>query len=737
MSEVFLKVVNMSISAGWLVLAVLAFRLVLKKAPRWVHVLLWGIVAVRLICPVFIESAFSLIPSTETISPEIMMDWTPEISTGIEPLDQVVNPVISTSFAPEPIASVNPLQILIPVAAIFWLMGAMVMLLYTGISYLILRRKLRMAVIVQDNIFQCEAVQSPFVLGILNPKIYLPYTLDGQDLNHVVAHEQAHISRRDHWWKPFGFLLLTVHWFNPLMWVAYILLCRDIELACDEKVIAQLGNEQRADYTQALVECSVNRHTIAACPLAFGEVGVKERVKSIMNYRRPTFWLIVLAMAAIVMVAICFLTDPLERTIYDIYRQDGYTVLDQREIGVTLYVEKSKLPDAIYTSEGYDFDEDEVIVHSTHTSRIFLDKVMLSNESDDLLYFCFDFSYDLPKAGSIITPFAFTGENDGMKTSLNLRSRDLRDTNTTYAHALAIRGHGPGTKFDFYVSKEACMAANGTLAMDIVCSELVYAKEGHGYETQSVTENQTVMQPTQTNLRGLVAGYLFTPIDGATYRYALTETKPSNVTVDKLLDTFTEQTYIEGIVWQVYSLKEYPDKTKLLMISGINSAWLCEYAPAKQAEEGALQAVKEAGYVVEEDGRLTSGKEAWEDFYEAAQKGTPGFIRVAHYFTLDPDRTVPSTYEAYEQDYPALYISELSYDGEVFVLRTEENVMVYEYLMKYTGRDHAVSTTQADEYTRYVLTHDNTVTWEQLWNGLFSSAYGAYIDHYTVCTELN
>ena len=310
MTELFLDIVNMSISAGWLVLAVLALRLILKKAPKWVNVLLWGIVAVRLICPFSIESALSLIPSRETISPEIMMDWTPEISTGIDTLDQVVNPVISTSFAPNPGTSANPLQILIPVAANIWLLGVIIMLAYTAISYLTLRRKLRTAVILRGNIFQCETVSSPFVLGILKPRIYLPYAMDGKNLDHVVAHEQAHIQRKDHWWKPLGFLLLTVYWFNPLMWVAYIVLCRDIELACDEKVIAELGNEQRADYTQALVACAVNRRMIAACPLAFGEVGVKDRIKSIMNYRKPTFWIIVTALVACVVVAVCFLTDP-------------------------------------------------------------------------------------------------------------------------------------------------------------------------------------------------------------------------------------------------------------------------------------------------------------------------------------------------------------------------------------------------------------------------------------------
>ena len=310
MVDVFLKIVNMSISASWLVLVVLVFRLVFKKAPKWIHVLLWGIVAVRLLCPFSIESALSLIPSAETISPEIMMSREPTIHTGVPAINSVVNPIITETFAPEPVASANPLQILIPVLAMIWGIGVALLLAYTAISYWRLRRRVRMAVLLRDNIYQSEAVSSPFVLGIINPKIYLPFRIDGQNLEHVVSHEQAHIRRRDHWWKPLGFLLLTIHWFNPLMWLAYVLLCRDIEFACDEKVVKELGKDQRADYSQALLACSVNRRMIAACPLAFGEVGVKERVKSVLNYKKPAFWVIVVSAIACAVVAVCFLTNP-------------------------------------------------------------------------------------------------------------------------------------------------------------------------------------------------------------------------------------------------------------------------------------------------------------------------------------------------------------------------------------------------------------------------------------------
>ena len=317
MNELFLKIINMSISASWLVLAVLILRFVLKKAPKWINVLLWGIVAIRLICPFSFESTLSLIPSAETIPLNIGMDTTPTINSGISAINNAVNPIISQSNTPMAGASVNLLQITIGIYEYIWIFGMIALALYTAISYWRLRRKVDTAVRYKDNIFQSENVSFPFVLGIIKPRIYLPFKMNGQYLEYVVAHEQAHICRKDHLWKPLGFLLLMIHWFNPLMWLAYVLLCRDIELACDEKVIKELGNEQRGDYTQALVACSVNRRMIAACPLAFGEVSVKERVKSVMNYKKPAFWVIIISVIVCVGVAVCFLTNP---------KQDSYTL---------------------------------------------------------------------------------------------------------------------------------------------------------------------------------------------------------------------------------------------------------------------------------------------------------------------------------------------------------------------------------------------------------------------------
>ena len=317
MSDLFLKIVNMSISASWLVMAVLILRLVLKKAPKWVNVLLWGIVAVRLICPFSFESALSLIPSAETFPEKIISGPSFDVQTGITPIDNRINDYLGDRYFEGVTVPTNNGNNVMTILTIVWIIGILLLATYTIISYQRLNRKVDTAVHYKDNIFQSENVSSPFVLGIIKPRIYLPFNMNGQDLEHVVAHEQAHICRKDHWWKPLGFFLLTIHWFNPLIWWAYVLLCRDIELACDEKVIKGLSNEQRADYTQALVACSVNRRMIAACPLAFGEVGVKERVKSVMNYKKPAFWVIIIAVIVCVGVAVCFLTNP---------KQDRYTL---------------------------------------------------------------------------------------------------------------------------------------------------------------------------------------------------------------------------------------------------------------------------------------------------------------------------------------------------------------------------------------------------------------------------
>ena len=311
MAAVFLKLLNLSISASWLVLAVLVLRLISKRSPKWVNVLLWGIVALRLVLPFSIESALSLIPSAETVSPAaVQFAPAPTITSGVSVIDNAVNPSLSEHFAAVPTASVNPLYVWAYLAGWVWLIGLGAMLLYALVSYLRLRRRVSVSLPIQDHIYLCDAISSPFILGVVKPHIYLPSGLDEVQRQNVLAHEQAHLARRDHWWKPLGFALLAVYWFNPVLWLAYTLLCRDIELACDERVIRTMDESAVKTYSTVLLACSMPRKAVITCPLAFGEVGVKERVRNALHYKKPAFWVVAASVAVCVVVAVCFLTDP-------------------------------------------------------------------------------------------------------------------------------------------------------------------------------------------------------------------------------------------------------------------------------------------------------------------------------------------------------------------------------------------------------------------------------------------
>ena len=291
MEAVFLTMLNRSITAGWLVLAVVFFRLIFKDAPKWIRSILWVLVALRLVFPFSVESVLSLIPSAATVPQTILTADTLEIYSGVAYFNSTVNPVLSDALAPAVTAAVTPAQKLTFVAAVLWLVGVVALLIYAGISFLKLKRKVREAVLLQENIWLCDHIPTPFILGLFRPKIYLPSAMREEDMEYVLLHEQAHLKRLDHLFKPLGFFLLCAYWFNPVLWLGYILFCRDMELACDEKVLRQRGTEIKKAYSEALVRLSAPRKTIAACPLAFGEAGVKERVKSILNYKNRCFGL--------------------------------------------------------------------------------------------------------------------------------------------------------------------------------------------------------------------------------------------------------------------------------------------------------------------------------------------------------------------------------------------------------------------------------------------------------------
>lgn len=309
----------MSITATWMVLAVIALRFLLKKSPKYIRCFLWGLVALRLMVPFSFESVLSLVPSREPVPQEILYSPTPgdvtsngAIDIGIPALDQAVNSAISETMTPQAGFSINPLQVWMSLATFLWLCGMVLILLYGLVAYWRIHRRVSVSVSIGSGIWICDYIDSPFILGIFRPRIFLPSSLESQDAAYVLSHERAHLKRKDHWWKPLGFLLLAVYWFNPMLWIAYILFCRDIELACDEQVIRNMDIPDKKGYSLALLHCSLPRHMIAACPLAFGEVGVKARVKHIVHYQKPGFWILAVTILLSIAAAVCLMTDPVE-----------------------------------------------------------------------------------------------------------------------------------------------------------------------------------------------------------------------------------------------------------------------------------------------------------------------------------------------------------------------------------------------------------------------------------------
>lgn len=336
MSEVFLEVLNRSIAASWVVLAVILARYLMRKAPKRITCCLWWIVGMRLLGLLDVQAPYSLIPSAQTITPESLYDRAPVITSGVELIDNVVNPIYTESFRANEVASVNPLQVWTAVAANIWLLVMVAVWVWAVISWLRVRRRVAASVCLRDNIYICDAVDTPFILGAFSPKIYLPSTLTEEQQRHVIAHEEAHIRRRDYYYKPLAYFLLSVNWFNPLMWVAYILLCRDIELACDERVVADMTGEEKKGYSTVLLDCSIHRHMIAACPLAFGEVGVKERVRAVLNYKKPAFWVTLIAFAVCIALAVSFLTNPIENATSDDPSQINYETFEMDDVSLTV-----------------------------------------------------------------------------------------------------------------------------------------------------------------------------------------------------------------------------------------------------------------------------------------------------------------------------------------------------------------------------------------------------------------
>ena len=527
MSAVFLKIVNTAVSAGWIVLAVLLLRLLLRKAPKWLHVLLWGVVALRLILPVFPQSVFSLIPSTETLPDKLLSGPSFKVNTGFTPVDQRVNEYLGDRYFEGVTVPAGNGRNVMTALAVVWTAGAVILLAYLAVSSLRMRLRLSGAVRVGERTFQCERITVPFVFGFFRPAIYLPADIDSRISYYVIRHEQAHIRRGDQWWKLLGFLLLAVYWFHPLIWAAYLLLCRDIELACDEKAIRGMSREQLADYSQALLSFSVKRKREFEVPPAFGGLQIKKRIQHILNYRKPALGIVAAAVVICAVLAVCFLTDPLAENSNDIGQGQNRSV------------------------DGRSWEEN------------------------------------------------FFSSADGMSS-------------TTADHSVAAAG-------------------------------------------------------------------------------------------------------------------EKEDNT-----------FLWRYSPPERSDPDALQDAKDAGCAVMENGIATFGQEIWQSFVQTAQQGESSQVQVVQYYTLDETESTGEYYEAEKEDDPVLYLLNLEFDGENYILHWMEEdmeyVRTYRYLMHYHGGDPDEEFISGTEDI-YVLTNDNTVTWTDIVRGMLSSQSGDAINHYVVYRE--
>ena len=495
MQELFLELAKLSLIGSLFSAVVILLRFVFRKAPKWVFCVLWGMVALRLICPFSVESNLSLVPDNlangqilsnvedtyigrgETI--EIYDNAVPEGNR------QPIGSLVTEEGTLQPAKTIG--NTVFPVLGWIWLAGMILMFVYTAVSYLTLYKKMEEATHLQDNIWQCEQVDTPFVLGFIKPRIYLPYAISDVDMANVIAHEQAHIHRKDHWWKPIGFLILSVHWFNPILWLAYILLCRDIEAACDEKVVKHMGKDEVRAYSTALLNYSIQRRRIAACPLAFGEVGVKERVKSVMNYKKPALWIIVAAVITGAVVAVCLFTDPMGSgysRVQKITNQEGYSIVEQEMVPVTLSLSTADLPQSIYTEAGCEFEDGQIIVYDDGTNQIYLKGVRYSNEGIENLYFYFEFAYDLPRDGGQLLYPSFIKE-DGITYATFVEAGTLRTETGEIENAVHFRGQDSGERqrIWFYVSTDAIKQIGGAFSFDVRVNQITYLRDGAASET--------------------------------------------------------------------------------------------------------------------------------------------------------------------------------------------------------------------------------------------------------------
>ncbi len=494
LDRLYMQILDMSLQASIVILVVMLARLLLKPAPKVFSYGLWFVVLLRLLCPVSIEAPVSVVPDFESVSENYTLADQPITALGAGAaayravgdalngglgVQHIYTSQIEETGMPK-IVTASWWEVWILFGQYVWLIGVAGLLIYSAVTYLKLRRKLIGATPMQDNIYLADHIDTPFVLGLLGPKIYLPSVLSGEEYRYIIAHEQQHIRRLDHLVKLIAYLTLAFHWFNPLVWVAYILLCKDMEMSCDEAVIRKLGDGIRGEYSASLLNLATGSRSITITPLAFGEGDTKGRIKNLSRWKKPLLWGIVAAAVVCVAVAVCLLTDPIgsgyDRT-RKITSQTGYSIIDQSTKEITLSLSTKALPESIYSEEGCEFAENEIVVYNDDANKIYLKGARYSNEGTDNLYFYFEFSYKLPRdRGRLLYPLEIS--QDGYSYSPSVVDGILRTEQKNIENAVKFRGQDSDERIWFYISTDALKQIDGAFAFDIRINQITYLKDG-------------------------------------------------------------------------------------------------------------------------------------------------------------------------------------------------------------------------------------------------------------------
>lgn len=501
MENLFLTIVNMSITATWAVLAFTLLRPLLKRVPKWISCFLWGVVGLRLCLPFSLESVFSLIPTTETIPNDITMSKTPQIDTGVGVVNDVVNPVISESFTPDPSYSANPLQVIVGIASYIWLAGVILMVLYSIISYIILKKKVSASVHYNNNIYYCDNIETPFILGVIKPKIYIPSGVNENDLQFILEHEKSHIKRKDYLIKPFSFLLLSVYWFNPAIWLWYILLCRDIESACDEKAIKFYDNEGKKAYSKALLNCSTQKRIIMACPVAFGETGVKQRIKSVLNYKHPAVWVISGVTVIAIWLAIFFVTNPQQIDFKNVIDDKGYEITDIKITSISVDTVADNILNCMPDDKHY--NKPRFKISERDNMIFFLDKV---DFSDDKNYLFLTFSVEYKNLNDEGVLYSTYYKNDsGYSYFYNLGDKIsfyslTGDTGECFGEIISL---GPANEFVVKLSKNWLeRSKDSKIDIEIKMGEISYKQNDKNSENSDVKDNNSLGNESFLDING-------------------------------------------------------------------------------------------------------------------------------------------------------------------------------------------------------------------------------------------